>query len=91
MCKHSKLQISLSLSLSLSLSPLFHLPCVHLCVRLYPETKRSETNMSKLDDILSEVGELIQGAYKLRSTYTNSVQVKDWPFYSEMERQMLKR
>ena len=47
--------------------------------------------MSKLDDILSEVGELIQGAYKLRSTYTNSVQVKDWPFYSEMERQMLKR
>ena len=47
--------------------------------------------MSKLDDILSDVGELIQGAYKLRASYTSSVQVKEWPFYSDMERQMLKR
>ena len=67
-----------SLSLSLSLS---------LCA----ETKRSETNMSKLDDILGEVGELVQGAYKLRAALMSSVHVKDWPFYSDMERQLLKR
>ena len=47
--------------------------------------------MLKLDDILSEVGELVQGAYKLRAALHSSVQVKDWPFYSEPERQLLKR
>ena len=86
--KRSKLQRSLSPpSLSISLSLL----CTCMCVRLCSETKRSETNMSKLDDILSDVGELVQGAYKLRASYTSSIQVKDWPFYSEPERQMLKR
>ena len=80
---HEYSNISLSLSISLHL--------LRMCVCLYSETKRSETNMSKLDDILSDVGELHQGAYKLRATYASSVQVKDWPFYSDMERQMLKR
>ena len=47
--------------------------------------------MSKLDDILSEVGELIQGAYKLRPALMGAVQVKEWPFYSDPERQLLKR
>ena len=62
--------------------------CLSVCLS---ETKRSETNMSKLDDILSEVGELVQGAYKLKTSLLSSVQVKEWPFYSEPERQLLKR
>ena len=47
--------------------------------------------MSRLDDILSSVGELVQGAYKLKSNFLSSVQVKDWPFYSDPERQLLRR
>ena len=62
-----------------------------MCLSVCTETKRSETNMSKLDDILSEVGELIQGAYKLRPALMGAVQVKEWPFYSDPERQLLKR
>ena len=65
--------------------------CVCMCVCVCAETKRSETNMSKLDDILAEVSELVQGAYKLKASLFSSIQVKDWKFYSEPERQLLKR
>ncbi len=39
----------------------------------------------------SQVSEVNQGVYRLKSSYFNNVDVDQWPFYTEAQRQMLKR
>lgn len=62
-----------------------------IVARLKKDTKRSESTMTNLDGILQEVADLQSGMYTLKDSLYSTLQVDDWPFYSEAERQLIKR
>ncbi|KAL5482144.1 hypothetical protein EMCRGX_G022433 [Ephydatia muelleri] len=61
--------------------------------RLKKDTKRSESAMSNLDSILAEVsdGSNPDGYFRLKSSLFAELQIDDWPFYSEAEKQLVRR
>jgi RNA polymerase II elongation factor ELL len=59
--------------------------------RLKKETKRGETAMSKTDSLLQEVADVQGDMYHLKQSLFSELRVDDWPFYSDAERQLVKR
>lgn len=59
--------------------------------RLKKETKRGETAMTKTDSLLQEVADLQGDMFHLKQSLYSELRVDDWPFYSDAERQLVKR
>jgi hypothetical protein len=43
------------------------------------------------DFSITQVSEVVQGSHKLKPQYLKSLEVEQWPFYTDAQKQMLKR